>query len=307
MTTFYNLINWSTTYINVIDHNCCWCFWSQWCYLVWTDLNLDHEYVESGTDPTGPQWRFYFFSCCAFARLQKCGLVKIWRLISKLKIWRLLNNDKRLSRCPCPPIKDFLKCPYYNKRQQFISIFFAYLSVFNYLGNPSNLIMNTFLVSTCFYIIIEFRCPAEFLYLYREFGGNLWIRDGRGQLACDLADSAPALEYFKQYLGKWLCASRVVFIPWRILQRTLCPWWVWAGWQYDMQSEDPGSMTYVTLRFPRNSSILYCSKSLRLVLIKVQFSSDRLTHMIKMHGSIAILQYWNPLNLYSLYHLIIWK
>jgi len=48
--------------------------------------------------------------------------------------------------------------------------------------------------------IIKYRCPAEFLYLYREFGGNLWIRDGRGQLACDLADSAPALEYFKQYL-----------------------------------------------------------------------------------------------------------
>ena len=208
---------------------------------------------------------------------------------------------------PVPPLKTSSKRPYYNKRQQFISIFFAYLSVFNYLGNPSNLIMNTFLVSTCFYIIIEFRCPAEFLYLYREFGGNLWIRDGRGQLACDLADSAPALEYFKQYLGKWLWASWVVFIPWHMLQRTLCPWWVWAGWQYDMQSEDPGSMTYVTLRFPRNSSILYCSKSLRLVLIKVQFSSDRLTHMIKMHGSIAILQYWNPLNLYSLYHLIIWK
>ena len=46
------------------------------------------------------------------------------------------------------------------------------------------------------------RCPPEFLYLYREFGGNLHIRDGRGQLASEVASSGPSLEYLKQWQGR---------------------------------------------------------------------------------------------------------
>ena len=41
------------------------------------------------------------------------------------------------------------------------------------------------------------------MFVYREFGGNLWIRDGRGQTAVEMADhsSAPALKYLKQFQG----------------------------------------------------------------------------------------------------------
>eukprot|EP00095_Tigriopus_kingsejongensis_P009856 maker-scaffold853_size88743-snap-gene-0.11 protein:Tk09856 transcript:maker-scaffold853_size88743-snap-gene-0.11-mRNA-1 annotation:"ankyrin repeat containing protein" len=46
--------------------------------------------------------------------------------------------------------------------------------------------------------IIKYRCPPEFVYLYREFGGNLWIRDSRQRLATDSANSnAPALGLMK--------------------------------------------------------------------------------------------------------------
>ncbi|XP_059083766.1 ankyrin repeat and SOCS box protein 12-like isoform X3 [Tigriopus californicus] len=37
--------------------------------------------------------------------------------------------------------------------------------------------------------IIRHRCPPEFVYLYREFGGNLWIRDSRQQLATEITNS----------------------------------------------------------------------------------------------------------------------
>ena len=40
--------------------------------------------------------------------------------------------------------------------------------------------------------------------LYREFGGNLWIRDGRGQLPCEVADDAPAMKYLKQFQGRFI-------------------------------------------------------------------------------------------------------
>ena len=52
---------------------------------------------------------------------------------------------------------------------------------------------------------LPLRCPAEFIFIYRELGGNVWIRDGRGQTALELADnnsSAPALKYLKQFQGE---------------------------------------------------------------------------------------------------------
>ena len=49
-----------------------------------------------------------------------------------------------------------------------------------------------------------FRCPAEFIFVFRELGGNLWIRDGRGQTASELADNsgAPALPHLKHFQGE---------------------------------------------------------------------------------------------------------
>ena len=52
--------------------------------------------------------------------------------------------------------------------------------------------------------VVMSRCPAEFIFVYRELGGNLWIRDGRGQTASDLADNsgAPALPHLKLFQGE---------------------------------------------------------------------------------------------------------
>jgi len=47
--------------------------------------------------------------------------------------------------------------------------------------------------------IIKYRCPPEFIFLYKEFGGNLWIQDARGQLASEVSDNAPALPFLKQF------------------------------------------------------------------------------------------------------------
>ena len=40
------------------------------------------------------------------------------------------------------------------------------------------------------------------MYLYREFGGSLWIRDSRQRLATEISDRAPALALMKQLQGK---------------------------------------------------------------------------------------------------------
>ena len=47
-----------------------------------------------------------------------------------------------------------------------------------------------------------FRCPPEFIFLYREFGGNLWIKDSKGQTADEITDDAPALKFLKLFQGK---------------------------------------------------------------------------------------------------------
>ena len=53
-----------------------------------------------------------------------------------------------------------------------------------------------------FCLFFRFRCPPEFVYLYREFGGNLWLRDSRQRLPTEISDRAPALELMKQLQGK---------------------------------------------------------------------------------------------------------
>lgn len=45
------------------------------------------------------------------------------------------------------------------------------------------------------------RCPPEFIFLYREFGGDLWLRDERGQLAGEEGEQAPALNLLRQFQG----------------------------------------------------------------------------------------------------------
>lgn len=52
--------------------------------------------------------------------------------------------------------------------------------------------------------IIKYRCPPEFVYLYWEFGGNLWFRDSRQRLATEISDRAPALELMKVLQGTFL-------------------------------------------------------------------------------------------------------
>ncbi len=50
-------------------------------------------------------------------------------------------------------------------------------------------------------IIIFYRCPPEFVYLYREFGGDLLLQDDQGRLATEIAENAPALKIMKTLQG----------------------------------------------------------------------------------------------------------
>ena len=54
--------------------------------------------------------------------------------------------------------------------------------------------------------IIKYRCPKEFLYLYREFGGNMRIKDKADRMASQLSHNAPCSKLIKQFEG-----SRVGF------------------------------------------------------------------------------------------------
>jgi len=55
--------------------------------------------------------------------------------------------------------------------------------------------------------VIKYKCPKEFLYLYREFGGNMFIRDKSGQLASQLATDAPCSRLIKQLEGGFRSSS----------------------------------------------------------------------------------------------------
>ena len=59
-------------------------------------------------------------------------------------------------------------------------------------------------MNTCYVHIkqFDFRCPPEYVFLYREFGGDLWIRDSRQRLATEISDRSPSLQLMVQLQGK---------------------------------------------------------------------------------------------------------
>ncbi|XP_023341382.1 ankyrin repeat and SOCS box protein 1 isoform X3 [Eurytemora carolleeae] len=63
-----------------------------------------------------------------------------------------------------------------------------------------NLDLRDFVNSQCSvpHTVIKYKCPVEFLYLYREFGGNMKLRDAKGLTASEICDNAPALEYLRK-------------------------------------------------------------------------------------------------------------
>ena len=71
------------------------------------------------------------------------------------------------------------------------------------LTHLSHLELPAYVTSQCSvpHAIIKYRCPPEFVYLYREFGGNLWIKDSRDRLATEITAHAPALALMKQLQG----------------------------------------------------------------------------------------------------------
>ena len=57
-------------------------------------------------------------------------------------------------------------------------------------------------VLTSFTLYLPSRCPPEFVFLYREFGGDLSLRDDQGRLATDIAENAPSLKTLRTLQGK---------------------------------------------------------------------------------------------------------
>ena len=50
-------------------------------------------------------------------------------------------------------------------------------------------------------LYLPYRCPPEFVFLYREFGGDLSLRDDQGRLATDIAENAPSLKTLRTLQG----------------------------------------------------------------------------------------------------------
>lgn len=52
------------------------------------------------------------------------------------------------------------------------------------------------------HVLVKHRCPSRFAILLLEFGGHLWQRDIRGQLATELPQDGPCKKLFQQLLDK---------------------------------------------------------------------------------------------------------
>ena len=68
-----------------------------------------------------------------------------------------------------------------------------------------------------FTLYLPSRCPPEFVFLYREFGGDLSLRDDQGRLATDIAENAPSLKTLRTLQGKvetlsWIHFYSIIFI-----------------------------------------------------------------------------------------------
>ena len=66
------------------------------------------------------------------------------------------------------------------------------------------------------------------MYLYREFGGSLWIRDSRQRLATEISDRAPALALMKQLQGKIVDCLFLLYS----LTSPVEAIWIWVGLIY---------------------------------------------------------------------------
>ena len=67
------------------------------------------------------------------------------------------------------------------------------------------------------------------MYLYREFGGSLWIRDSRQRLATEISDRAPALALMKQLQGKIVDC---LFLLYSLTQGPVEAICIWVGLIY---------------------------------------------------------------------------
>ena len=67
------------------------------------------------------------------------------------------------------------------------------------------------LVLTNSTLYLPYRCPPEFVFLFREFGGDLSLRDDQGRLATDIAENAPSLKTLRTLQGMVETLSWIYF------------------------------------------------------------------------------------------------
>ena len=51
------------------------------------------------------------------------------------------------------------------------------------------------------------------MYLYREFGGDLFLKDDHGRLATEITEAAPALQIMKQLQGRSCVTQDLEILP----------------------------------------------------------------------------------------------
>lgn len=59
------------------------------------------------------------------------------------------------------------------------------------------------------HVLVKHRCPTKFGILLVEFGGNLWQKDTRGQLATELIQDAACKRWFLQMIDKPRCLQSI--------------------------------------------------------------------------------------------------